>query len=205
MFEIFVDMVISSEEKVITDSGHLVSFSKGLSEELKNLGIGSKTFANWVIEYFEEKSPSYSVYYKRLNVPREPEVFSRVFEFWVNFPNYQTRLFAVITNFNDVSKVTLIDSKLINVEVENVLNDVNKYKDALITMPFLYKFLVFETFNAFRKMKELKFEGIVRTTHNNYLLAVNKDLNAVIWKVDSTSLKYVNDVENENLGVSSIL
>ncbi|MCI2415003.1 MAG: hypothetical protein MPF33_07155 [Candidatus Aramenus sp.] len=205
MFEIFVDMIVNSEEKVITDDGHLVAFSKGMAEELRNLGIGSKAFANWVTAYFEERVTSYSVYYKRLNVPEGPEVFSRVFEFWVNFPNYQTKLFAVISNFKDVSKVTLIDSKLINMEVEKVMKDVNKYKDALITMPFLYKFLVFEAFNAFRKMKELRFEGLVRAKQSDYLLAVNKDLNAVIWMVDSTNLKYVNDVGKENLGVSSIL
>ncbi|AWR94570.1 hypothetical protein [Acidianus brierleyi] len=201
MFEIFLDKLMPYGEKVLTDSGHVVTFSKNLSIELKNMGINIKVFAGVVADYFNEKSKSYSIYYRPLNMANMSDIFTRVFEFWVVYSSGQIQLFSIISNYKDISEITIIDPQLVTLELEKIMNFAKNYKTATITMPFLYKFLIFETFNLFRKNNILKFEGIIEEKRDaKYMMAVNKNLNAIIWKIDSTKLNYVNDISSEKIG-----
>jgi hypothetical protein len=56
LFEISIDK-LSQEEKgvrLISNSGHLVSFSSSLFNELSRLGIDKRTFAEIVIDFLNE-------------------------------------------------------------------------------------------------------------------------------------------------------
>jgi hypothetical protein len=200
MFEIFLDKLTPYGERVLTDSGHVVTFSNNLSTELKDMGINVKVFAGAVTDYLNEKTKSYSIYYRPLNTTSISEIFARVFSFWLIYSSGQIQLFAIISNYKDISEITIIDPQLVTLELEKIMNFAKNYKTATITMPFLYKFLVFEMFNLFRKNNILKFEGIIEERHDTkYMMAINKNLNAIIWKIDSTKLNYVNDISSEKI------
>jgi len=200
MFEIFLDKITPYGERVLTDNGHVVTFSNNLSTELKNMGINLKVFAGVVADYFNEKSKYYSIYYRPLNKYNVSDIFTRVFEFWLVYSSAQIQLFSIISSYKDISEITIIDPQFVILELEKIMNLAKNYKTATITMPFLYKFLVFETFNLFRKNNILKFEGIVKEKHDaKYMMAVNNDLNAIIWKIDSTKLDYINDISSEKI------
>ncbi len=204
LFEISIDRLSGEkgEAKFISNSGHLVSFSNSLYNELSKLGIDKKTFAEIVIDFLNEDVKYYSTYIKPLSKVDECKYYSRIFEFWITSSLTSKQMFAVITSYDEISEVLLVDPQIFNYAAEKLLHYASTKECMKFSMPFIYKFIVFETFNIFKRKFNANLEKIVDKDNDKFLIAKNTEDNALIWKIEAPQFSYVSNYE-ENKVVDS--
>ncbi|BDC19455.1 hypothetical protein [Acidianus sp. HS-5] len=202
LFEISIDK--PSEEKggvkFISNSGHLVSFSNSLFNELNVLGIDKKTFAEIVIDFLNEDTKYYSTYIKPISKVEECKYYSRIFEFWITSSLTSKQMFAVITNYDEISEVLLVDPQIFTYAAEKLLHYASTKECMKFSMPFIYKFVVFETFNIFKRKFNANMQKIVGKDKEKFLIAKNIEDNALIWKIESPRFSYVSNYEEIKVG-----
>ncbi|MUM64310.1 hypothetical protein D1867_03385 [Acidianus infernus] len=203
LFEISIDKLQQEEKGVnfISNSGHLVSFSSSLFNELNRLGIDKRTFAEIVIDFLNEGTKYYSTYIKPISNIEECKYYSRIFEFWITSSLTSKQMFAVITNYDEISEVLIIDPQVFNYAVEKLLNYASTKDCMKFSMPFIYKFVVFETFNIFKKKFNANSEKIIGKNNEKFLIAKNVEDNALIWKIEAPQFSYVSNYEENKANV----
>lgn len=115
------------------------------------LGIDKKTFAEIVIDFLNEDTKYYSTYIKPISKVEECKYYSRIFEFWITSSLTSKQMFAVITNYDEISEVLLVDPQIFTYAAEKLLHYASTKECMKFSMPFIYKFVVFETFNIFKR------------------------------------------------------
>ncbi|MCY0882537.1 MAG: hypothetical protein OWQ50_01715, partial [Acidianus infernus] len=66
---------------------------------------------------------------------------------------------------------------------------------------FIYKFVVFETFNIFKKKFNANSEKIIGKNNEKLLIAKNVEDNALIWKIEAPQFSYVSNYEENKANV----
>ncbi|TRM79147.1 hypothetical protein DJ531_13560, partial [Sulfolobus sp. A20-N-F6] len=118
-----------------------------------------------------------------------------IFELWVTFPNESYQKFlVVIINIEGNAQIFLLKPELYKDLSEDILSNLaNKYKCLDIIMPFIYRFVVFDTFNAFKRVFDTTFEGVIDIHGEKYLTTISNSKKALMWKIDSTNVRYVSN------------
>jgi len=190
IYEIEIDVMGCKGKKEISPSGHLYCLSSFLENELKRIGLPVSSFVEIVIDFLSEKTASHSGY----TISKVMTKSSRILDLWITTTEGSRRAFLVVSAFNDVTEVTLLEPFYFNQVMQKVLLHGSKLNMYEISMPFLYKFIVFETFDAFGKMSRIRYQGLISKEDYKYMVAVSEDERALVWKVDSTSLNLIGEI-----------
>ncbi|AWR97441.1 hypothetical protein DFR86_07685 [Acidianus sulfidivorans JP7] len=197
LFEISLDILTpNSEKKIITDSGHIVSISTALNKELNDLRISPKTFAEIVLNFLEENTKIYSTYIHALPVKKGCKYYSRIIDIWINYSSEFKHLFLILINYDEISEVLILDPQIFEMAADKLLSYASSKDCMEVSMPYPYKFVVFETFNTFKKKFGTEFEGIIGK-NEKYLIAMDKSSKALVWKIESTKLDYLKNFQSD--------
>lgn len=198
LFEISLDLALPVGKKVLTDSGHIISFSPALINELESLDINPKIFAEIVLEFLKENSRHLSTYIKPLPKKQGCKYYARVIDLWLHYPLRTHHVLFLLINYDEISEILILDPQVFQLATDKLL-DYAASKDCLkVSMPYLYKFVVFETFNTFKKKFSVKFEGVIGD-NEKYLVALDENSKALLWKIDSPQLEYMRNFTSEKI------
>lgn len=190
LFELSLDTLSTTGKKILTDHGHIASFSSALLSELDKLKINPKFFAEIVLNFLKEGTKQFSSYLQPLPKRQGCRYYARVIDFWLNYGSQMQHLILILANYDDVSEILILDPQLFQNAIDKLLSFAVS-KDCLeILMSYPYKFVVFETFNVFKKKFNVKFEGIIGDSEK-YLVILDEDMKALLWKVESPKLDFI--------------
>ncbi|QKQ99756.1 hypothetical protein GWK48_04550 [Metallosphaera tengchongensis] len=185
VFEVSVDMLCEGR-KGVTAGGHFFCISTFLHKELEQLKVPDSVLVEAIVDFMNDNSVSYSVYWGSSVSPGH----SRVLEVWVNTSEKTRRVFLVISNLDGINEIRVLEPFYFSEVAERILNYGKRLDSYRMTMPFLYKFVVFESFNVFRKLSNIEFQGIISKNNEKYMVAMENE-KALLWKVESTGVDLV--------------
>ncbi|EZQ01917.1 MULTISPECIES: hypothetical protein [Acidianus] len=188
LYEISIDN-LNSENRFLTESGHIASISNSLKEELEGLNVNIDRFSEAVIDFLKDDSKIYSTYMKPIKVTGNCPIFTRVLDLWITHTAGQTHVITLVSNYGDISEVMFVDPIVFNYASEKIMDIASSSECMELSMPFPYKFVVFETFNAFSKKFSTDFLGVIG--HREKYLMAYKSTKAIMWKVESTKVDYL--------------
>lgn len=198
LFEISLDTLSSSGKKILTESGHVVSFSTSLLSELENLSINPKLFAEIILNFLGENTRFFSTYIHSLPVKQGCKYYARVIDFWINYGSESQHVFLLLVNYEDISEILILDPQVFGIATDKILNYASSKDCMQVSMPYPYKFVIFETFNTFKKKFGTKFEGIMGN-NEKYLVAMDQNSKALVWKIESPKLHYMKNFQAEKI------
>ncbi|ARM76090.1 hypothetical protein [Acidianus manzaensis] len=196
LFEISLDIITPNNKRILTESGHIASISTALTKELENLKINPKTFAEIALNFIEENTKFFSTYIHSLPIKQGCRYYSRIIDFWINYGSQSRHLFLLLINYDEISEVLILDPQIFEMATDKLLNYASSKDCMEVSMPYPYKFVVFETFNTFKKKFGIEFEGIIGN-NEKYLVAMDKTSKALIWKIESTKLDYLKNFQSD--------
>ncbi|TRM89834.1 hypothetical protein DJ529_00155 [Sulfolobus sp. C3] len=194
-FEVAIDSVRGIGKRYLSNEGHIVEIDSSLEAELNSIRISAKLFIEGILEFISEKSSTYSFFIPSKALSGECSNVLDIFELWVTFPNESYQKFlVVIINIEGNAQIFLLKPELYKDLSEDILSNLaNKYKCLDIIMPFIYRFVVFDTFNAFKRVFDTTFEGVIDIHGEKYLTTISNSKKALMWKIDSTNVRYVSN------------
>jgi len=194
-FEVAIDSVRGIGKRYLSSEGHIVEIDNALEAELNFIGVSPKLFIEGIIELVSERSFTYSFSIPSKMLSGECSNVLDIFELWVTFPNESYQKFlVVIINIEGNAQIFLLKPELYKNLSEDILSNLaNKYVCLDIIMPFIYRFVVFDTFNAFKRVFDTTFEGIIDLHGEKYLATISNSKKALMWKIDSTNVRYVSN------------
>ncbi|WP_338600795.1 hypothetical protein V6M85_12675 [Sulfolobus tengchongensis] len=193
-FEATVDYLRGIGKRYLTTEGHIIELGESLEKELYLIGISPKLFAEVLADLMAQKDGMYSFFVPAKNISEDCANVLRIFEILISTYNISRKMLVVIISVEGNAQITLLRPELYNnfsKELMAVLT--KKYICLKITMPFIYRSVVFDTFNSFKKLFNIIFEGIIKLSGNTYMATISNDKKALIWKIDSTNIEYLSN------------
>ncbi|BCS91875.1 hypothetical protein [Metallosphaera javensis (ex Sakai et al. 2022)] len=187
VFEIQLNVADCEGKRGITREGHLFCISSFLNEELQRLKIPPIIFAEAVIDFLNEGSASFTAYWGS----GENGGTTRILDLSVVTPDRTRRLFLVISRFNGINEITLLEPFYFTNVMEKLISYGKNLERYQLTMPFLYKFVIFEAFHTFSRVTNVKYQGIVSEGTEKYMVALEKE-KALLWKIEEPKMNLVN-------------
>ncbi|MEM0169099.1 MAG: hypothetical protein QXY37_00340 [Metallosphaera sp.] len=187
VFEIKINTLPCDGKKGFTTDGNYFCISNFLSDELAKLSISPAILAEAVIDFLNERMASYTTYWGGGNANGS----TRVLDLYIITPDVTKKTLLMISNFNGISEISLLEQFFFEQIMEKLMNYGKNLEKYEVTMPFLYKFVIFETFNVFRKLMNVKYQGIVSRGNEKYMLALENE-KALVWKVEEPKINLIN-------------
>ncbi|MCH1770556.1 MULTISPECIES: hypothetical protein [Metallosphaera] len=187
VFEVQLNVTDCQGRRGITRDGHLFCISSFLEQELQRLKIPPIVLAETIIDFLKEGTASYTSYWGS----GEDGGITRILDLSVVTPDRTRRVFLVISRFNGINEITLLEPFYFTNVMEKLIlygKNLDKYQ---VTMPFLYKFVIFEAFHTFNKVTNVKYQGIISDGKEKYMVALEKQ-KALLWKIEEPKMKLVN-------------
>ncbi|ACP35764.1 conserved hypothetical protein [Sulfolobus islandicus L.S.2.15] len=193
-FEVTVDYLQGIGRKVLTSDGHVVELNPSLEKELSLIGVSSKLFAEGLIDAVTQNNGTYSFFLPAKKISDECENVLRIFEIWISTTNQTRKMLVIVINVEGNAQITLLRPELYNDFSKDLIEILAKrYICLKITMPFMYRSVIFDTFNSFKRLFDIIFEGIINLSGNIYMATISNDKKALLWKIDSTNIRYVSN------------
>ena len=183
-FEAFINK-LQGDVKFLTEESEIVGLSKHVVEEVEKVGVKPKSFSNALIEYVKDGGAYYTTYLHSKGVEECGK--GTVFELWINEDRHD---FVILVNYNGLSQVSFTKPEFFNVVAEQSVRNMLSTSCVDINMPYPYKFVVFETFNAFRKLSKVDFEGVI----DKKLVSIDDKRRGFVWVLESPNINYSSNV-----------
>ncbi len=183
-------------KKGLTRDGNYFCISNFLYDELNTLGIPPMILAEAVNDFLREGTASYSVYWGS----SQERGNTRVLNLLITTPNKSKRVFLMVSNFDGIYEITLLEPFNFGNSMEKLISYGKNLEKYEVSMPFLYKFVVFETFDAFKKLSRVEFQGIISKDTEKYMVAMGNE-KALLWKIETPRVDLVN---KENVRLTNL-
>ena len=192
-FEARIDYIEGIGNRYLTSEGHIVELSKAVENELNNIGISAKLFVEGLVDFIsQDNTNSYSFFIPAKPIKDHCNNIVKIFEILVSTRLSSINILTVIINIEGSAQIVLLKPELYNnISKELIQILTEKYFCLEITMPFIYRFVIFDTFNVFKKLFRITFEGIVNLSGTKYMTSISDDMKALIWQIDSTNIHYL--------------
>lgn len=195
-YEAYLDL-LQGDKRIITTSGDIVGLSKDLLRLIEGHGIRMDVFGDFLIDYAKENTLF------TLHVSGKPFSYLcpniAVFvELWLTTAEKTSQNFLAIINYSGSIQLSISRPELFDRVILDVTKKSIEFLNCLrVEMPFLYKFIIFEFFNSFRKLSKVRYEGII---DRNLVLADYKD-RGLVWEIDSTTIDYTTTISKRILSI----
>ncbi len=183
----------------MTNGGHLVTISNELKRECERNGLSPKVLSEALIDFVEGGSKFSSSYFVPLKGNPDPCVLTNIIDIWLTDALVSRHLIMTITRNQDSGEIRFVYPELFSELAKSILSSNVKYDCSMITMAFPYMFVVFDTFNAFKKVYKDAIEGIVKMEGKSFMFSRN-NMRSLIWEVDTPRVDYIsNDLIPEKM------
>jgi len=181
---------IQGDFKFLTEDNNVIGLTKSVVEELGKVGIKPKAFANSLSEFVADKTPLFTSYTGGESKVEEPCNLGTIFELWIMKGSEEFHTFVTIVNYNGTAQVTFSKPEFFNDAMLTTMRNILSLDCVKIKMPYPYKFAVFEAFNAFRKLSNVSFEGIIREK----MISIDDKKRGLVWRIESPNFDYSTDI-----------
>jgi len=194
-FEATIDYIQGIGNRYLSSEGHVVELDGRLEKELLSVGVLPKFFIEGLVDFItENKQNIYSFFVPARSIVGECKNILKIFELWISSYNSLIKLIVIIINIEENAQILLFKPELYVTVSHDIMSTLTqKYLCVEIIMPFIYRFVIFDTFNIFKKLFNIVFEGIIDLKGNKYMTSISNDERALIWKIDSTNMKYLSN------------
>ncbi|QGA67590.1 hypothetical protein [Sulfolobus sp. E11-6] len=193
-FEVTIDYLQGIGRKILTSEGHVIELNPLLETELSLIGVSPKLFAEGITDAVIQNDGTYSFFLPVKKLSDDCENILRIFEIWITTINLARKMLVIVINVEGNAQITLLKPELYNNFSKDLIEILaKKYICLKITMPFMYRSVIFDTFNSFKRLFDIIFEGIINLSGNNYMATISNDKKALLWKIDSTNIQYVSN------------
>ncbi|BFH73177.1 hypothetical protein SJAV_11210 [Sulfurisphaera javensis] len=194
-YEAFID-ILSGDKRFLSSSGDVVGITEELRKLIEQNGINLITFSDFIVEYLKENQSLLTIHVTGKPFSILCPNIGVFLQIWITDAEKSTQHFLAIVNYSGNVQISISKPELFDRVIFDIMKKSIEYLDCLrVEMPFLYRFIIFELFNSFRKLSKIKFEGIV---DKNIVLADYKD-RGLIWEIDSTTIDYTNSISKKIL------
>lgn len=183
-FEAFINK-LQGDVKFLTEESEIVGLSKYVVKEVEKVGVKPKSFSNALVEYVKDGGAYYTTYISSKGFEECGK--GTVFELWINEDRHD---FVIVVNYNGLSQVSFTKPEFFSVIAEQSVRNMLSTSCVNINMPYPYKFVVFETFNAFRKLSNVSFEGVIAKK----LVSIDDKNRGFVWVLDSPDINYSSNI-----------
>ncbi|BCU70768.1 hypothetical protein [Stygiolobus caldivivus] len=177
---------IEGDAKFLSEDNNVIGLTRHVIEELRKVGVKPKAFVNSLSEFVEEKTPYSTSYTSGEHRMIEPCNLGTIFELWILKGNDEIHTFVTIINYGDTAQVTFSKPEFFDTAMLTTMKNMLSINCVKINMPYPYKFAVFEAFNAFKKLSNVSFEGIVRER----MISMDDKKRGLIWRIESPNFEY---------------
>lgn len=194
-YEVYID-ILKGDKKVLSSNGNIVGLTNELIKVIEHNGINLNVFSDFLVDYIKDNQNLFNIH-----VSGKPFSFlcpnTGIFlELWITNAEKSTQHFLALINYSGDVQISISRPELFDRVIYEIMRKSLQFLDCLrVEMPFLYRFVIFELFNSFKKLSKVRFEGKIE---NNIVVADYKD-RGLIWEIDSTSIDYTSSISKKIL------
>ncbi len=191
-FEASLDVIQPYGRRFITNDGHLVTLSSELEKECERSGLSPSMLSEIIVDFFQTKSKISSSYVVPLKGSSPSCILTNVIDLWITDASMSSHVIMTITVNGESGEVRFVYPQFFAELAKSILSNNMKYACNKIVMSFPYMFVIFDTFNAFKKVYSNVIEGIVNMEGSNYMFS-RTEMRSLIWKVDTPKVDYISN------------
>ncbi|BBG24329.1 hypothetical protein [Sulfuracidifex tepidarius] len=191
-FEASLDVIQPFGRRFITNEGHLVTLSSELEKECQKSGLSPTMLSEIIVDFFQSKSKISSSYVVPLKGNTSSCIITNVIDLWMTNALTSTHVIMTLSINGDSGEVRFVYPQFFAELAKSILSNNMKYECNKIVMNFPYMFVIFDTFNAFKKVYSNVVEGIVNMEGSSYMFS-KTEMRSLIWKVDTTKVDYISN------------
>lgn len=188
-FEAYINK-LQGDVKFLSENDNIVGLTKSVVNELEKVGVKPKAFINSLSEFVEDNTPLFTSY---TSGEVKKSGLGTIFELWIFKSNEESHTFVTVINYGETAQITFSRPEFFNEAMLVAIKNMLSFEHVSIQMPYPYKFAVFEAFNAFKKVSNVSFEGII----DEKMISIDNKKRGLIWRIESPNFEYSRNVSVE--------
>jgi len=191
-FEASLDILQPYGRRFLTKDGRLVTLSRELVDQCEGSGISPSMLSEVISDFNESGSRISSSYLVSMREKQNECNVTKVIDLWITDAVKSTHVIMTVTGLGSVGELRFVYPEFFGELAKTILSNNVKYDCSSIVMTFPYMFVVFDTFNAFKKVYNNVIEGIVRMNGSSFMFS-KTEAKSLIWEVDTPKVDYISN------------
>jgi len=189
VFDVYVNQ-LRGDFKILSNHNVVIGLNRNVISELDKVGLPYKIFVDNLSDFILNKDHIRTFY---LVGKKQGENRGTAFNLTVHTNiDEEDNIFFLVINQDGNVQVNFAKNNYINESIYRATEKLLNTDRLEFSLPYLYRFVIFEAFNSFKKLTNTVFEGIV----DDKLIVIDDRNRGLIWEVDNLTFMYYSEISN---------